>query len=74
MSAQPNLLSPDQQVALQMFRNGSRGIWGLTGPAMASTRQTIMRLLTGEKLPQAKCGINALTVKVREFDPTIPRY
>jgi len=67
-------MTHEQQLAIQMFKDGSRGIWGLTGPSMAAHRQTIMRLLTGEKLPQAKCGINALTVKVREFDPTVSRY
>jgi hypothetical protein len=67
-------MSHDQQIALQMFKDGSRGIWGLTGPSQAATRQTIMRLLTGAKLPQAKCGINALTVEVRKLDPTISRY
>jgi hypothetical protein len=67
-------MTHEQQLAVQMFKDESRGIWGLTGPSKAATRQTIMRLLTGDKLPQSKCGINALTVKVREFDPTIPRF
>lgn len=67
-------MTHDQQVAVEMFKAGSKGIWGLTGPSQAATRQTIMRLLTGDKVPQSKCGINALTVKVREFDPTVSRY
>ena len=67
-------MTHDQQVALQMFKDGSRGIWGLTGQSQASTRQAIMRLLTGKKLPQAKCGINALTVEIRKIDPTVSRY
>jgi hypothetical protein len=67
-------LTENQRAAVEMFRAGSRGIWGLTGNAQSGTRQAIMQLLTGTKLPKAKCGINALTVAIREVDPTIPRY
>ena len=67
-------MNQHQELAIEMFKAKSKGIWGLAGPSMAKTRQLIMGLLTGEKLPQSKCGINALTAKVREFDPTISRY
>ena len=32
----------------------------LAGSAAATARQQIMRLVTGEKMPKAKCGIYAL--------------
>ena len=64
----------NQVLAVEMFKTGSRRIFGLTGDSQSSTRQTIMFLLTGTKLPKAKCGINALTVAIREVDPTISRY
>ena len=67
-------MTDNQAKGVQLFREGSKGIWGLTGDSQSTLRQTIMQLLTGEKMPKAKCGINALTVKVREFDPTISRY
>lgn len=67
-------MTDDQQAAITMFKAGERRIFGLRGPSQARTRQEIMRLLTGVKHPLAQCGINALTVKAREFDPTIPRY
>jgi len=67
-------LTENQRLAVEAFKTGSRRIFGLTGPSQANTRQTIMFLLTGTKLPKAKCGINAVTVAVREFDPTIPRW
>jgi hypothetical protein len=68
------VLTHDQQLALQMFKDGQKRIFGLTGPSQAPHRQTIMRLLTGEKLPQSKCGIHALTSKVAELDPTVSPY
>ena len=64
----------NQVLAVEMFKTGSRRIFGLTGDSQSSTRQTIMFLLTGTKLPKAKCGINALTVAIREVDPTVSRY
>ena len=67
-------MTENQQLAVEYFKQESRRIFGLTGPSMANTRQTIMFLLTGNKLPKARCGINALTVAVREVDPTIPRW
>ena len=67
-------MTHEQQLAVQMFKDGQKAIFGLTGQSNAAHRQTIMRLLTGEKLPQAKCGINALTAKVSELDPTVSRY
>jgi hypothetical protein len=67
-------LAPNQRVAVEMFREGSRRIFGLTGDSQAGNRQYIMLLLTGKKLPKAKCGINALTVAVRKVDPTVPRW
>lgn len=67
-------MTQDQQIAVAMYKAGSKRIFGLTGPSQAATRQTIMRLLTGVKVPQSKCGINALTAKVAELDPTVSRY
>ena len=64
----------NQQVALEMYKTESKRIFGLTGPSQANTRQTIMFLLTGSKLPKAKCGINALEREIRVVDPTAVRY
>jgi hypothetical protein len=64
----------NQQVAIEMYKAGSKGIWGLTGDSQANTRQTIMFLLTGTKHPKAKCGINAVTAAVRAVEPTAVRY
>ncbi len=36
-------------------------LWRLSGPSKASNRASIMREVTGEKTPQAKCGVHALT-------------
>jgi len=60
----------NQEVALQMYKTESKRIFGLTGDSQANTRQTIMFLLTGTKLPKAKCGINALEREIRSIDPT----
>ena len=57
-----------------MFKDGQKEIFGLAGPSLAAHRQTIMRLITGQKLPQSKCGVNALTAKVADLDPTVSRY
>jgi hypothetical protein len=51
-----------------MYRTGSKGIWGLAGDSQRNTRQTIMRLLTGENRPKAKCGVNALEEVVSELE------
>ena len=38
----------------------ARNLYGLAGAKNKHTRQMIMLELTGDKLPLAKCGINAL--------------
>ena len=67
-------MTHEQGLAVQMYKGGSRRIFGLTGPSMAATRQTIMRLATGAKVPQAKCGIHAVMDAVSALDSTISRY
>ena len=39
---------------------GSGDIWRLAGPYNAGARQAVYMALTGEKLPRAKTGVNAL--------------
>ena len=70
----PAPMTETQRIGVEMYKAGSRKIFGLTGDSQRQTRQTIMRMVTGEKLPASKCGINALSAKVRELDPTIERY
>ncbi len=67
-------MNQEQQLGIQMFKDGQKRIFGLAGPSLAAHRQTIMKLITGQKLPQSKCGVNALTEKVAQLDPTVSRY
>lgn len=51
------------QQAIQLFHQHSPNlyIWSLAGKHNAKNRQAIMAALHGSKMPQAKCGINAMT-------------
>src|SRR4051812_29473750 len=42
------------------YTGGSFNLWTMTGRSKASCRSHIMSVLTGEKTPQSKSGINAL--------------
>lgn len=42
-------------------------IWMLCGDGNKELRRQIMEELTGERLPLSKCGINALTEKLRDL-------
>lgn len=55
-------MDPKLFEAMRLFRDVSPSVsfWALAGPSAAKARQAIMRALTGEKVPQAKCGINAV--------------
>jgi hypothetical protein len=55
-------MTENQRKALALLGQASRRFdcLDLTGPRNAKLRQTIMALLVGSKLPQAKCGVNAL--------------
>jgi hypothetical protein len=64
----------NQQVALEMYKEGNKRIFGLTGDSQANTRQTIMFLLTGTKHPKVKCGIHAVNAAIKAVDPTAVRY
>lgn len=35
-------------------------MWDTMGPGNAKLRQELMIMFTGQRLPQAKCGVNAL--------------
>ena len=59
----------DQHHGLEIFDECSKRIWGLTGDSQAATRQTIMQLLTGQRLPKSKCGIHALESAVETLRP-----
>jgi hypothetical protein len=61
------------QVGIEMYKAGTKGIWGLTGDRNANIRQTIMFLLTGTKHPKAKCGIHAVNSAVRAVEPSAVR-
>lgn len=63
----------NQQVGIEMYKTGSKRIFGLTGDSQANTRQTIMFLLTGTKHPKAKCGIHAVNAAIRAVDPSAVR-
>ena len=67
-------MTHEQTLAVQMYKDGQKRIFGLTGPSMAAHRQTIMKLATGSKVPQSKCGIHALTEALSTLDCTITRY
>lgn len=60
----------NRNVGIEMYKTGSKGIWGLTGDRNANTRQTIMFLLTGKKHPKAKCGIHAVNAAVKAVEPS----
>lgn len=61
-------MTETQRIAIEMYKAGCKNIFGLSGDSQKQTRQTIMRMLTGEKLPQSKCGINALASAVRSIE------
>ena len=49
--------------AIRMLEHATGGtfdVWGVAGPTNRRTRTAIMRTLTGEKTPAARCGVNAL--------------
>lgn len=48
---------------LRIFTQGHYRIWELAGAGNVIHRQEIMTALTGaaKRLPQAKCGVNAMT-------------
>jgi cytochrome P450 len=39
-------------------------VWALSGSANARQRQALMLALTGQKLPQAKCGVTAISAVI----------
>jgi len=41
-------------------------VWNMAGPGFSTLRQSLMLALTGQKLPKAKCGVNALETILRE--------
>ncbi len=56
------MLTANYRQALFSLSQLSRNFdpWDLMGPSNVKLRQNIMTLLVGKKLPQAKCGVNAL--------------
>ena len=59
----------DQHHGLEIYDECIKRIWGLSGDSQATTRQTIMQLLTGQRLPKAKCGVHALESAVETLRP-----
>ena len=51
---------------LQTFSK-SYDVWSLMGDRNKKNRQVLMFLITGEKLPQAKCGVTAIREKLWEI-------
>ena len=45
---------------LERLAGGRFDVWALCGPTGRRARQALMESLTGERLPAAKCGVNAL--------------
>lgn len=42
-----------------------REVWHLAGPANRKFRQEVMSELSGEKVPLSKCGVNAISEKIK---------
>lgn len=55
-------MTPNQQKAIELYDAASRGRcgFGISGDSMRDTRQAIMHLLTGVKMPKSQCGTNAV--------------
>lgn len=53
-----------------MFPNGGNYLWGaLAGNGNATKRQSIVLVVTGNKLPKAKCGYNFVReVLIKHFN------
>jgi hypothetical protein len=46
-------------------RECEREVWRLAGPANRKFRQEVMNVLSGEKVPLSKCGVNAICEKFK---------
>ena len=56
----PDLIDAIRFALICDYTGGYYYLWSLTGRSQVKRRQQIMSLLLGTKMPQSKCGINAL--------------
>jgi len=67
-------MTSNQQLALRMYDEGSKRVFGLAGDSQKDTRQHIFYLLSDcmTKTPKAKCGVTALDAAVKAFRESHP--
>lgn len=46
------------------YRYMRHKVWDLAGPRSKDLRQEFMYILTGKKLPKAKCGVTAIEMEL----------